>query len=202
MAAPQIKHRYTGVEYKKAAGFTVNYNDVFVAKYFYRLLREWLVDNGYGDRDDSKWPEVFYLQKENPQTGKEIWLRWRLQKNPDISGSKMWRYDVDIDIHYLGLKETEITHKGKKLKMDKGEVEVQVAAYLIIDYEKVWESHKWLKHYKKFILNKLMKNKQEYYKNKLTGEMESFQDAMKEYLQLPKYGGVEFYEFYEKKLPE
>ncbi len=202
MAAPQIKHRYTGVEYKTAAGFTFAYNDVFVAKYFYRLLHEWLVDNDYGDREDSKWPEVFYLQKEDPNKGKEIWIRWRVQKNPDPSGSKMWRYDVDIDIHYMNVKEVEITHKNKKLKMDKGEVEVQVAAKLVIDYEKAWEKHKWLKSYKKFIVYKLMKKKLEYYKNKLSGEMEQFQDAMKEYLQLPKYGGTEFYEFYEKKLPE
>ncbi len=198
----RIVHRYTGVDKKKISSVKVNYKDVFSLSYMYKLMREWLIDNGYADRDEDKFPEVFYLQKENPAFGKEIWARWRLKKEPDPA-AKLWRFDLDVDIHVLGLKEVEVTHQNKRIKADKGEVEVEIAAYIVYDYEKAWEKATFLKPYAKFITDRLQKKKSVEFETKLGEESDRFRDAIKEYLQLPTYIPTkELGEFWQKKLPE
>ncbi len=201
MAVPRITHRYTGVDYTPLINFTVNYKDVISMQYFYILLHEWLIDKGYATRDDTKFNEVFYLQKENPQTGKEIWIRWRLQKEPQ-TGGKLWRIDLDIDIHAMGLKEVEITNKGKKYKAEKGEVEITAACNIINDYEKAWEKDKWLKAYKKFITQKFYKKKREGLEAETFEEMEALQNTIKEYMQVEKQIGPQFAHFWKTKTPE
>ncbi len=201
MAVPRIIHRYTGVDYTNLITFTINYKDALSIQYFYILLHEWLIDKGYATRDDTKFNEAFYLQKENPQTGKEIWVRWRLQKETHPE-SKLWRVDLDIDIHAMGLKEVEVTYKGKKYKAEKGEVEITVACNTINDYEKAWEKDQWLKPYKKIIMQKFYKKKKEVLDAETFEEMEALQNTIKEYLQIEKQIGPEYAKFWKTKVPE
>lgn len=204
MPNPIIKHRYTdfGKDKLELAKYSVNYKDVFSMGTFYSLLHEWLVDEGYAPRADDKFQEISYVQRENPALGKEVWVRWRLSKIPD-EASKLWRYDLDIDMHTLGLKEVEFVHKGAKLKADKGEVEVAVVANLILDYEKAWAKHPWLKNYKEFIINKLLRSKFGLHKKTLFTDAMRFQEAIKTYLKIETYlEAKEFEEFHPKRPPE
>ncbi|MBI4450406.1 hypothetical protein HY642_00390 [Candidatus Woesearchaeota archaeon] len=195
-----LTHRYTdyGADFFNLANYAVTYKDVFSMSYFYLLMHEWLVDEGYATRSDEKFPETFYLQRENPQFGKELWIRWRLQKNP--MGSKLWRYDLDIDMHILGLKEVEVVSKGQKLKMDKGEVEVRVAANLVYDYENGFKNHPVLKDFRKAIFVWLLKKQFGQHKRGLISEAYRFQEALKTYLKLETYlPEREFAEFWAKR---
>ncbi|MBI2564530.1 hypothetical protein HYV79_00880 [Candidatus Woesearchaeota archaeon] len=202
MPEQDIKHRYTDVEYIQVHKFTISYKDVFSMKYLYNLLREWLVDNNYASDDTSKFGEVFYLQRDNPKDGREIWARWRLKKEPE-KASKLWRYDLDIDIHVTGLREVEIPIGNKKIRADQGEVEINVAANLIIDYEKAWEKHPWLKNFKNWIIYKYLKSKLDSKTAELFEDASRLQEAIKTYLQIQTYlPKKEFGEFYEKRLPE
>ena len=181
---PTIKHRYTdfGSDRIQMVKFSVKYKDVFSMSYLYMLLHEWLVDYEYATRDDEEFQETFYLQRENPAAGREMWVRWRVNRVPELEKTALWRYDLDIDIHVLGLQQVEMLWKGSKVKMDKGEVEVSVVANLIVDYEKAWEKHPLWKAYKDFIINKFLKKKLTYHKRYLYEEAMEFREAIRSWL--------------------
>ncbi|MBI4919667.1 hypothetical protein HY837_07060 [archaeon] len=198
----KIKHRYEGVEYYNANSFKLVFKDVFSFEYLYKLLHEWLLEKGYAPTDDSKFGEVYYLQKEDPKSGKGVTIRWRLSKIPEDS-SNLFRYDIDIDINVLGLKEVEVPYKNKKIKGDQGEIEIQCRGNLIMDPEGKWEKNSWLKPFKKFIIYKLLRNKYDKHRFDLYGDVEKFQEAIKNYFQIPAYSkDVKFSEFWEKRFPE
>lgn len=197
---PELKHRYEGLKRETVASYTVNYKDVFSLSYLYMLMHEWLCEQGWATRADEDFPEVQYLQKERP-AGREIWARWRLDKNPfPGSNQKFWWYMLDIDIHVLTLKEVELVVKDKKLKADKGEVEVNVVANLIIDKEKEWDKNPWLKPFKEFFLKKFMLKKKEQLKKQLYNEAYDLQEAIKHYLKLETFTeAVKGKEFWAKR---
>ncbi|MEK6857711.1 MAG: hypothetical protein AABX39_03945 [Nanoarchaeota archaeon] len=205
MPVPRLQHRYnlkSGVEKQELVNNQITYKDVFSLSYLYKLMHEWVVDNGYASSSDDKFNEVFFLQKDNPATGKEYWFRWRLGKEPE-GGSKLFKYEIDIDVHVLGLKEVEVTQQNKRFKADKGEVEISVIGNLIIDPETAWESHPILKSYKQFILYRLLKKKLEGHQAQAVKDTERFLDAVKTYLQLPTYlKEKELGEFWAKKTQE
>lgn len=205
MPVPRLQHRYTlksGVEKIEIVNNQITYKDVFSLSYLYKLMHEWVVDNGYASSSDPDFKEVFFLQKDNPATGKEFWFRWRLGKEPE-GGSKLFKYEMDIDVHVQGLKEVEVTQQNKRFKADKGEIEISVVGNFITDPETAWESHPVLKTYKTFILNRILKKKFDFHAAQVSKETEKFLDAVKTYLQLPTYlKEKELGEFWAKKTPE
>jgi len=179
----KLKHRFSGVEKIDTAKFTITYKDVFSLKYVYFLLHEWLVEQGYCSEKDEQFPEMYYLQKENPAVGKEIWWRWRLGKQP-AGAVKFWRFMLDIDVHVLGLNDAEIMVKDKKIKVNKGEIEFQVASYVVYDVGKEWEKSSWLKPFKKVYVERVAKSKVSELKKELNTDVYRLQDALKTYLKL------------------
>jgi len=195
IAMPSLKHRYTGQEYLKVTYWLLNYKDVFSMNYLYLLMHEWMIEEGYCTRADEEFAERMYLERITPG-GKEIWIRWRMQKK-DPQGSKLFRWDLDIDFHVLTLKDVEVMHKGQKFKADKGEVEVTCQANLVIDPEQEWENHWFLKHFKKLVIYRLLKNRLEWHRLNLWEEAYRLQEALKTYLKLetylPEREGAEFW---------
>lgn len=182
-----LRHRYSGLEYVEAAKFNVIFKDVFSLKYIYTLSHEWLIEFGYTDRNDEKFPETMYIQKDLAGGVKELWIRWRLSKNPVSGKSKFWNYMFDIDIHVLGMTDVEVMMGTKKIKMNKGEVEFQVAANLVWDASKEWEKSAWLKPFKQVFLKRVVREKREELKTKLYDEAYRYQGILKSYMQLDNY---------------
>lgn len=186
---PVIKNRaneFQGRDFAPVATYKVAYKDVFSLNYLYFLLHEWFVDEGWVNRDkDEEFPEVYYLQRDHPQSGQEIWVRWRLKKD----AGKLYRNYMDIDIHVMGLKDVEVLLNGQKVRANKGEVEIQVKAIAQTDPDKVWENHPFLKHFKSIILYRILGRNFSSQKAKLYGDAYDLQTAIKTYLRLQSYGG-------------
>lgn len=198
-----IHHRHEG---KQLIGpitqYTVNFKDVFHLDNLYVLMHEWLVENEYATRDDSKFPEVFYLSKQGP-AGKEIWWRWRPTKLPLGEKNPFWQFALDVDAHVLGLKDVEAVLEGKKYAAHKGEVEINVVANVVLDYKKALEKHPLLKPFKKILLERTWKPTLDRLKKDLYADAHKFRDAINVYLKLETYlGGKEMPEYYPKRVPE
>ncbi len=195
-----IKHRYTGVEYYPVANYTVNYKDVFVLEDFYKLLHEWFIDNDYATRADEKFPEKYFLQKES-KGAKEIWIRWRLKRNATKKKTKpFWRFDVDVDIHVLAMKDVEVVVNNQKFGANKGEIEIQVAANLIADASGEWAKSPLLKPLRKWWFNKLMRAQRNLLEKQLYDEVYELRDAMTVFFKMEAFGAREA--FWPKKVPE
>ncbi len=193
-----IKHRYTDFDqdYLVAAQFKIKHKDYFSWKYLYTLIHEWLVEEGYGTRDDKSFPEVMYMQRENQKSGNEVWVYWRLTKNP--VKSPFWRYDLDIDIHLVLLKDTEILFDNKKYKVNWGEPEVKIWAKCVADYRREWTKSPFMKKLKKIFYKRIIKRDFEMHKKELYREAYRLQEAVKTYFKLstylPEIEGQKFYE--------
>ncbi len=206
-----LKHRLEGIECINALPFgqiIVNFkNEPFLVDELYKLMREWLVEEEWqGERgpckDDAAFPEVYYLQRVNPQLGRDIWWRWRLHKYP-FPGAKFWKFLLDIDAHALWIKPVELVIKDKKIKAEQGEMEVQFNAYLQYDSNKDWEKSAWLNPFKKIWVNRIKIRERDDLIVRLRKDVNRLQELVKNFFALQTYlPEKEFIEFYPKKTPE
>lgn len=165
----------------------------------YLQMHEWLVEHGYAKRDDKTFPERYFLHKDSP-AGKEIWFRWRPSKQP-LSDAR-WRFDLDIDVHVLTLKDIEAVIAGKKYKAHQGEVEVQVSAKLIEDPSGALKKGLFAE-VRKMMYKKAWKEQEDLLKRELYKEAMMFRDAINTFLKIDTYlPAREAPEFWPKRVPE
>lgn len=198
-----IKHRYTdfGKSYLEAASFKLKHKDYFSWKTLYTLLHEWLCEEGYATRSDADFPEVFYMHRETQKAGLEIWVYWRLTKQP--IPNPFFRYDLDIDIHLVGIRDTEIMFEGKKYKVNWGEPEVKIWAKCVYDYKKEWQKSPVMSKLKKIFAKRIIDKQLKKHKKELYRDAYRLQEYVKTHFKLstylPEIEGQKFYEV--KKVP-
>lgn len=182
-----IKHRYTDFkkEYIPAASFKLKHKDYFSWRYLYILMHEWLVEEGYADRNDADFPEERYLHRENQKSGTEVWVYWRLQKKP--VPNSFFRYDFDVDVHIVLMKDAEIMVDGKKYKVNWGEPEVKVWSKVVFDPIREWEKSPIMSRLKFAFYKRINKKNFEMHKKELYRESYRFQEAVKTYFKLSTY---------------
>ncbi|MEW5896059.1 MAG: hypothetical protein AB1668_00020 [Nanoarchaeota archaeon] len=129
----------------QVASSSVKYKDIFDMKTFYEALHEWLAEYQWTDiQDKSDKYETFYGERIGRDGAKELWIRWRMHRNPE--GAPMLTYYLDFDYHCLQLISTEVVREGKKLKVNKGEVEIIVKAFIEEKYKEKFAGHSLLRH--------------------------------------------------------
>lgn len=169
-----------------AAKFRFKYKDVFHLKNFYVALHEWFKVNEWTDPEGKDHFEDFYLEKVEPGDFREIHIWWRPEK-PVAPGNTFYKFKMAVNFKCLYLKSTEIMYKGKKLKVDKGELEMKIWSNLeLVGYEK-WKDHPILKHFwdiyiKRIHWTDILKQKVVLYRE--TFEMQNW---MKGFLQLKQF---------------
>ncbi|MBI4151238.1 hypothetical protein HY492_03870 [Candidatus Woesearchaeota archaeon] len=183
MPEPTLSYRSTG---DQIVSFTVLYKDVYSWGTLYKLMHEWLLENRYCSPNDEEFREILYEHIER-SWGSEVFTRWRLSKTDLKSFKGLYRYDLDVDVHILGQKEVEVVTNGKKMKADKGEVEVAIKGYLIEDPDGKVKKH-WLgQHFSDFIFKVFLKKVRRNHEIALYFDAQRFQEAVKNYLKLDTY---------------
>lgn len=168
-----------------AAKFSVKVEDVYDLKSLYKVIKEWLDEENYYDEyGDEKFREKLYLDR-TTKGGKELWIWWRTIKYPEGVKEKTGyvRYLIDINYHVLGMNKVEVMNKGKKIKLDKGEVEVMITADLELDYRKEWEKHGLLRNFIDLFQRRIYKKELETHKTLLYKEAYRLQALIKRYLE-------------------
>lgn len=177
----------------QAAQFRVKFKDIFNLKEFYKAMHEWTKEyewssvesDGLTIENDDQY-ETLYLEKQDAAGAKEMWWWWRLQKMP-ISNS-YYKWHMDIDYHILVMLPAEVMREGKKLKVNKGEVEVKIWAYLEFDYQGQWSKHPILKMFNKIFPNRIFKKEvYEDHKLELYREMYTLQAFIKKWFKLRSF---------------
>ena len=177
----------------QAAGFRVKYKDIFSLKQFYIAIREWLKEYGWSSVDSDgdieegeEWWETNYIERIEQDGSKEMYWWWRIQKLP-ITNS-YYKYHMDINFHPLGISNTEVMRDGKKFKVNKGEVEVNVFAYIEFDYKGEWSNHSFLKFFNKMFPERIFRKElYEDHKLELYREAYTLQAYMKKWFKLKSF---------------
>ena len=167
------------------AEMRVKYKDVFDLKEFYKALREWLQEHNWVATDGKTtfW-ETYYGERLDMKGTKEIWIRWRLTKNAVDTPLK---YYLDYDWHCLGLTQVEVVKDGNKLKLDKGEAEIKIKAFLEEAYKSDFEQNPLLKPFAKMFAGRIYKDERERREKELYQEVYEMQNFMKQWFKLKRY---------------
>ncbi|MGV8150287.1 MAG: hypothetical protein ACP5NV_01025 [Candidatus Woesearchaeota archaeon] len=161
----------------------VENEETFHLKNLYKLIHDWLAEEGFKDiygSDDN--PEIFYLEKILGSGAKEHRIWWRCYRIP--AKSKYYRYFLKINFLTINMKSIEVMHQGHKMKTDRGDLIVTVEAYLQIDYNKEWRKNNLMMKFDKLFRNRIYKAQIESYKVDLYKTTYRLQNVIKQYLKL------------------
>lgn len=167
----------------------VRFKDVFDMQGLYTLMHLWLAEHGWVD-PDTNLPdnhEVSYLEKTSSTGAKTHIIVWQFHKLPEKS--KFFKWYLKVNINTAELATVEVMHQGKKIKVNKGTVDIALDAKLQIDYQALWANHPILAFFRirKFFEQKLYKGEIDRMKGGLFGEMTEFQVRIKQYLDLKQF---------------
>lgn len=177
----------------KIPQFKVKYSDVFHLKNLYVMMHEYLGEELWrGPSGGMAWshPDIETLysekfcQKGLHKGGKEMWVYWRLYKQYEDKFSGYFRNRLDIDMHMVYMKDMEIMHHGKKIVVQKGEIEIFIKPRVELDYMNEWKSHWFLKHFDKLYKNRIMSQEIDKREKELWREAYRFQGKIKRFLNL------------------
>ncbi len=187
-----------------AAQFRIKNKDYFNLRDLYCTMHEWVKQNQWKDiQDNSEGDahESFYFDKTDLYGDKEVWIWWRMWQFPDgeggDSGNSFFRWRLDIDINAKYMKDTEIMHKGKKVKTNHGEIEIKIWAWVEMDYNGEWSSHPILKFFLEIFNLRIFEGELDKSKHELYRTAYNLQQYIKKWLKLrtwlPKFDREQFH---------
>jgi len=168
----------------QASYFRVKYRGVFHIKSYYGNMHEWLKYNewkGIWEGKDNRH-EHYFLERTNLGGDKEFWAWWRVHK-PSL-GNPYYIYQMFVTFHGVGITGSEVMHKGKKYKVEKGEVEVKIRTWVELDQDEAWSKHKFLTLVHKIFPQRIFLNELEDHKKEAYRQSFQFQGFMKNYLKM------------------
>jgi len=200
-----IKHRFTdfGKDRLQVAKWTVTVRDAYNLLYVYTMVHDWLVEEGWASSDDADFGETYYTQRESPKAGKEIWVRWRLRRQPEgVPKAKLFTYMMDLNWKIIGMKSTEIVYRGQKVKADRGEVELECVAALVFDEDAAWEKSMF-KPFKQMMIKRVLQKQRLMHMNNIYNDAYRLRSLVTNYLKVETFmGEKEAGEFYMKRTLE
>ena len=172
--------------------FRIKYQDVFSLRNLYLMMHQVLLEEGWkGVDSDSEHADIEALYSENVfqrgihRGGKETWFWWRLFKGQEGKYSGYFRNRLEIDVHVVYLENIETVHQGKKLNVQKGEIEIFFRPSIESDYKPLkWENHWLLKHIKNVYEHRWLHKEIEKMEKELWRDVYRIHAKIKGYLEL------------------
>ncbi|MCK5282463.1 MAG: hypothetical protein KAK00_03570 [Nanoarchaeota archaeon] len=180
--------------------FRIKYNDVFHLKNLYIMMHEYLIDESwFGEDGSSNHPsnthrdiEKMYMERHHQKAlhrgGMELWVWWRLKKPPHLKTQGYYEYRMDIDFHGAYMQKIEIMHQGKKMKVDKGELEIFFRPKIVrTQMASKWGNHWFLKWFQELYEKRIMSQDFDKLEKELWREAYRLQAVVKAYLNLRNF---------------
>lgn len=152
------------------------YEGVFDLKELYKHLYEWLTWRKY-DVSEKK-----YKEKVKP-TGKDMEIVWEATKEIDEYSLFMLAMRATL----VAVSDVEVQKEHAKVKMQKGEITIEVSAHLITDRQEMWTSKPYLAFLQKFYEKYLYKGAMDRMKAELWKLGWDFYNEAKAFLNLYRF---------------
>lgn len=165
------------------AKIEIENEETFHLKNLYKLIHDWLSEESFVDiYGEDVNPEIFYFEKILGSGAKEHRILWRCYKIP--AKSQYYRYFLKINFLTINMKSIEVMHQGHKMKTDRGDLIINIEAYLQLDYNERWRKNPLLKNFDRLFRNRIYKAQIESYKTDLYKMTYRLQNIIKQYLKL------------------
>ncbi|OYT40816.1 hypothetical protein B6U80_02380 [Candidatus Pacearchaeota archaeon ex4484_26] len=162
------------VEFDKVVSLMVRQKaGLFSFKELYGFAYRWLTTEEY-DVDEKE-----YTEKVKPY-GKEIFIEWRARRRI----SDYFRFYIQVVFVVLGMTEVEVQKDGQKIKLNRGEIRIDVNVFLEKDYENRWETSPIAKFMRGIYDRYIIRGRILQYEIKIREEAMNFVDQIKAFLAL------------------
>ena len=139
----------------------------------YSFMYRWL------DEEEIGVIEKKYSEKISGNA-RDIFFEWGARKK--LSDYYWMEFTIKTDV--TGLTDVEVEIEGKKKKMNKGKISIDIKAFLVIDPEGKWEENSWYRWwrdvYNKYIVPERVKARE----LKVFGTLVELKDEIKAFLEL------------------
>lgn len=152
----------------------LDHSGIFSFSDLYTFMHTWLKDNLYGVNEEKYGEKV-------SGASRDIGFEWKATRTL----SDYFKIEHTIRVDVTGLTEVEVEIDGKKRRMNKGKIAMEIKGILIKDPKNTWDetspAYKFLREvYDKYIIPKRIKAME----NKIENDVRSFKDEVKAYLEL------------------
>jgi hypothetical protein len=148
------------VENNSVINGKVRHVGTFDFKETYRILFEWLVENGYDVN------ETMYKEIAQPNGLKEVDVFWTATKNV----SNYFQFMITVRLHPLAMSKIDVEIDGVKQKIDKGDFTIEYACILVKDYRSTWEESDFSKNLRRWYNKYLVRERTEQHEIKMIME--------------------------------
>jgi len=152
----------------------VKYDGIFSFRDFYKFCYEWLIDETKVDLSEKKYVEKI------KGSSKDIGVEWEGSKKM----TEYFKFDIKIKFRILGLSEVEINDGGRKIKTNKGSVEISIKGTLVRDYDGKFETTAFRKFLRAIYEKWVIASRITEYEDKIAGACDEFLEQAKAYLDL------------------
>ena len=152
----------------------IKYNGIFSFSDFYKFCYDWLKEETGLDISEDKYTEKLAGNSKN------IKIKWTGTKKV----TDYFKFEIVIEFDLVGLTNVEINQDNKKIKTNKGSVEVKVKGTLIRDYQGKFETTAFKKFLRSIYEKWVIVSRIEQMEDKLIGNSDEFLNQTKAYLDL------------------
>ena len=157
----------------------MKWKGVFDFDKLYKVIKRWMDFEGYGDEMDG-FNEKKYKERIQAGGAKMYEIVWEGKKEV----SSYFTFVMEITFLLLGVKEIEVEMDGKRVKMNKGEVEMRFNTYVISNANENFKDDSW---FIRIYENWVIRDRLEQYKINLYKKFMKLQDVIKEELNLYRF---------------
>lgn len=158
------------------SGLSIEYNGLFDSEDFFKLIEDWFRHNGYQKN------EIKHVERVGE---KKKFINFEIMPWKEINDYV--RYEIYIRVIIKDLTETTVKKGSQQFKINKGNVSINIDAFLATDIKTTWEARPLM-----FFLRTMREKfvNREYITTLEKGLMEdvkNFHSEMKAYLNLHRY---------------
>jgi hypothetical protein len=130
------------------------------------------------------WRKFDIVEKKYKQSakanGREIEIKWECTRDIDAYS----QFEIDVKWQMFGINDVKMKHEGKDVKLQSGNITIEITVYLKLDYNDKWETSPFNKFMKAFYEKYLYVGTIENLKNELWTIGWDFYNELKAYLNL------------------
>ncbi|MCX6746519.1 MAG: hypothetical protein NTU63_00085 [Candidatus Pacearchaeota archaeon] len=152
----------------------IKYNGVLLFSEFYRFCYDWLIDETGLILSEDKYAEKLAGDSKN------IDIEWNGFRNL----TDYFRFEAKVNFKIIGLTNVEITQDNKKIKTNKGNVEMSIKGVLARDYKGKFERTAMQKFMRAIYEKWVIPARVEQFEEKIIKDCDDFLSQAKAYLDL------------------
>lgn len=161
------------VEKDKVFGGKIKHTGIFSFSELYDFVHDWCMTEGYSISEKK------YSEKIIGET-KIIEIDWDCEKKV----SEYFKFRISLSWMVTGLKKVEVKKDDEKITMNSGTVEIKYTGTIFKDYESKWVSNAFLKFLRGVYDRYIIRERIDYYEDKLEGNIRELVSQIKAFLAL------------------